>query len=203
MTEEPISLWMDELREADPGAAEKLWNHFFERLLVAAGGMLDPRVRRVYNEEDAALSAFHSVCVGFAAGRYPNLNDRESLWRMLLVITSRKVARRRRHERQQRRDVRRIVANHVFVDHGDGSVAQGVQHAISREPTPEFTVAFAETCEVFFDHLGEPQLQQVAALRMEGHNDSEIAKQIGCSRSTVQRRLEIIRRQCQRLDEPV
>ena len=55
------------------------------------------------DEEDAALSAFDSLCAGLAKGQYPQLADREDLWRLLVVITTRKVrAQARRGLRQKR-----------------------------------------------------------------------------------------------------
>jgi DNA-directed RNA polymerase specialized sigma24 family protein len=54
---------------------------------------------------------------------------------------------------------------------------------------------------MFMQSLGDPQLQLVATLRMEGYTDAEIGQRLGCSRSTVQRRLEIIRRSGLRLTE--
>jgi hypothetical protein len=80
-SDDPVTLWIDELRNADEA---------------------------VYDEEDAALSAFHSVCAGIAAGRFPDLGSRGNLWRLLVVITARKVAHRQRHDQQQRRDVHRM-----------------------------------------------------------------------------------------------
>jgi DNA-directed RNA polymerase specialized sigma24 family protein len=64
----------------------------------------------------------------------------------------------------------------------------------SREPTPEFATQFIEICEVLFDGLPDPMLRQIGWLRLEGYADHEIASQLNCSRRTVQRRLEIIRR---------
>jgi hypothetical protein len=62
--DDPVTLWLDELRNADEAAARKLWNHFFTRLCEVARKKLRPETRRVYDEEDAALSAFHSICAG-------------------------------------------------------------------------------------------------------------------------------------------
>ena len=66
---------------------------------------------------------------------------------------------------------------------------------LSREPTPEFAAEFLETCETLFSALADPLLEQVVSLRLEGFTDEEIAAKMHCSRRTVQRRLEIIRRQ--------
>jgi DNA-directed RNA polymerase specialized sigma24 family protein len=40
----------------------------------------------------------------------------------------------------------------------------------------------------------------VVTLRLEGHTDGEIAVHLNCSRRTVQRRLEVIRRHWDRLE---
>ena len=68
---------------------------------AAAGG---PRRRDAgSDEEDAALSAFDSLCAGLARGQFPQLADRDDLWRLLVVITTRKVqAQARRRLRQKR-----------------------------------------------------------------------------------------------------
>ena len=92
--DDPVTIWIDQLRNADDLAAEKLWKHFVLRLYQSARKKLQPKTRAAYGEEDAAQSAFRSVCAGVAAGRFPELNDRDSLWRLLLVIVSRKISRR-------------------------------------------------------------------------------------------------------------
>jgi DNA-directed RNA polymerase specialized sigma24 family protein len=83
----------------------------------------------------------------------------------------------------------------------DTTQADASPALVSREPTPEFAAEFADVCEMFMQSLGDPQLQLVATLRMEGYTDAEIGQRLGCSRSTVQRRLEIIRRSGLRLTE--
>jgi DNA-directed RNA polymerase specialized sigma24 family protein len=129
------------------------------------------------------------------------LKDREGLWRLLLVITTRKVAHRHRHDLQERRDVRRTLTDSIFSNQAKESAGDEFHQLPSREPAPEFAAAFVETCHAFFQSLDDPQLQEVAALRIEGFTDAEIGQHLRCSRRTVLRRLEIIRRQLQRLQE--
>lgn len=193
--ETPITVWIEELRASDEDAATKLWNHFVHHLYESARRQLRPATRAVYDEEDAALSAFNSVCGGIMKGNFPDLRDRESLWKLLLVITERKVTHRVRHDLQQRRDVRRNLLQSIFVISTDGSALSDMDAIESREPTPEFAAEFAETCRVLYQNLGDSELQNVVTLRMEGFTDSEIAQKLNCSRRTVQRRLEVIRRQ--------
>ncbi len=196
--DDPVSMWIEELKNSDDSAVEKLWNHFVSRLYEAARKKLRSTTRPLYDEEDAAQSAFHSVCAGIAAGRFPNLHARENLWRLMLVITSRKIARRHKYDLRQRRDVRRNVSNLVFSNLDDESQIGGVEDLPSREPTPEFAAEFVETCESLSRNLADPQLQQVMALKMEGRSNAEIADRLSCAQRTVRRCLEIIRRQWHR-----
>ncbi len=198
--EDPVTLWIQQLRSEDDSAAHNLWHHFVHRLQISARSKLRPSTRRVYDEEDAAQSAFHSVCAGISAGRFPELNDREGLLHLLLVITSRKVSQRVRYEHRKRRDVRRVTTDSIFAKTTEVTTAPRIESAQSREPTPEFAVEFVDVCETLFESLDDPQLKKVALLRIEGFTDDEIGAKLTCSRRTVQRRLEVIRRHWENLD---
>lgn len=193
--EDPISVWIERLHGADPDAAELLWRHFSSRLIALARGKLRPDTRPVYDEEDAAQSAFRSVCMGIVQQRFPDLRDRTSLWRLLLLVTSRKVRQRHRFDAQARRDTRRTQIGSAKAERAGarGSTAC-IEQIRSREPTPEFAAEFVDTCQTLFDQLQDPALREVALLRVEGYADHEIADRLNCSRRTVQRRLEVVRR---------
>jgi DNA-directed RNA polymerase specialized sigma24 family protein len=202
LLDDPVTLWIVELRQADEAAARKLWNHFFNRMYELGRKKLLPETRRVYDEEDAAQSAFHSFCAGIVAGRFPDLHDRNGLWNLLLAITANKVANRQRDEHRQRRDARRNLSDAVFTLSSGDSVPAGIDVLASREPTPELVAEFVETCECLFQSLDDPALRQLVTLRMEGYTDDEIARRLTWSRRTVQRRLEIVRRHWNRLESP-
>lgn len=166
--ETPITVWIEELRASDEDAATKLWNHFVHRLYESARRQLRPDTRSVYDEEDAALSAFNSVCGGIVKGHFPDLRDRESLWKLLLIITERKVTHRVRHDMQQRRDVRRNLMQSIFLLSADESALSDMDAIHSREPTPEFAAEFAETCSILYQNLADSELQQVVTSAWKG-----------------------------------
>ena len=83
-----VTEWLQSLKQGDGHAESKIWNAYFERLVRMARQKLGP-VKRHYDEEDAALSAFNSFFEGVKAGRFPDLNDRDNLWKLLVVITVR------------------------------------------------------------------------------------------------------------------
>src|SRR5262245_26456883 len=102
-SEGSVSRWLGGLQEGDDGAIRQLWDRYFHRLIALARARLRSAPLRAADEEDVALSAFDSFCRQAEQGRFPNLADRESLWRVLAVITTRKAAHQMRDEARLKR----------------------------------------------------------------------------------------------------
>jgi DNA-directed RNA polymerase specialized sigma24 family protein len=184
------------MKGGDLAAAQGLWERYFARMVDLARTRLRASRGRDAgsDEEDAALSAFDSLCAGLARGQYPQLADREDLWRLLVVITTRKVmAQARRHLREKRGGgLVRTAAD--LANPGSADEDDILARTIGSEPTPEFAATVAEEYRRLLDRLDDDVLRQVAVLRMEGHTSDEIAERLGCARRTVARQLALIRR---------
>ena len=192
--EDPISLWMQQLQTGNQQAAQKIWEHYVQKLQTFARKRLPSQMRRVYDEEDVALSAFHSLCEGMVGGRFPDLADRENLWRLLLTITSRKIAIRQRYNHQDKRDITRVMTESGF-SAGSSESSPGLDGLPIAEPTPEFAVEVAETCHLLLQSLSEDSLREIAQLKMEGYTNGEIADKLQVTRRTIERKVERIRRE--------
>jgi DNA-directed RNA polymerase specialized sigma24 family protein len=194
-----ITGWLGDLREGDQAAAQPLWERYFARLVAVARSKLKrlPPTGADEDEEDAALSAFNSFCNGAARGKFPQLADRDDLWRLLVVITARKAMAQANRNARLKRGGGRVVSE-VVVFGGDATLADGplggLEQVAAAGPTPEFAAMMAEECRSLLDALDDDALRQVALSRMEGYNNDEIADQLGCARRTVARRLELIRK---------
>lgn len=184
-----VTIWIESLRAGDADAAQHLWRRYFEALVGLARARLRGAPRAVADEEDAALSAFDSFCQGAARGRYPRLDDRDDLWRLLVVITERKAIDQAQRERRQKRGGGRVLGGRG----PDGAVA-GLSAVAGPEPTPEFAALMADQCRLLLDRLRDEGLRSVARLRMEGYTNEEVADRLGCSLRTVARKVELIRR---------
>lgn len=191
--QEPVSLWIEQLALADRDAASRLWAHFCQRLMVFARSKMSPSTRRIYDEEDAAVSAFRSLCRGIEAQRFPDVGDRGNLWALLVVITSRKIANQFRYEHQQRRNANQTLGE-AMLQPSDGSAVNVLQSLPSHEPTPAFAAEVADMSEYLMSQLGEPDLKQIVRLKLEGHTNEDIAELMKVTRRTIQRKLERIRR---------
>src|SRR5438552_6103586 len=98
-----VTFWIGRLKAGDPAAAEKLWQRYFRRLVALARKKLQGAPRGLADEEDAALSAFASFCRRAEQGQFPQLQDRDDLWHLLMVITVRKSSNQMKYERRQKR----------------------------------------------------------------------------------------------------
>lgn len=105
--DDPVTLWIEQLRAEDDEAAVGLWRYFARRLHNAARKKLRGTTRPLYDEKDTVLNAFNTVCMRIAKGQFQDLTDRNGLLGLLLVFTARKFARRHQFDQRDRRDSQR------------------------------------------------------------------------------------------------
>ncbi len=84
-----VTLWLDQLKAGESAAAGQLWQRYVERLIRLASRKLGDLPKRVADEEDVVLSAFHGFLQGVEDGRFSRLDDRDDLWQVLAMLTER------------------------------------------------------------------------------------------------------------------
>lgn len=176
------------VRSGDADAATHLWQEFFNGLVELANKRLTGTSTAVADGEDVALSAFKSFCVGLQKGQFASLTDRDSLWRLLIVITARKAVDHVTHNRRMKRDELRVVQ-------ADSTAANDrlVNGFVCRRPTPELELQMRDDIQQAIDMLELPDLKRIAILKLDGYTNLEIAKQLGRGLSTIERKLRTIR----------
>ena len=187
-----VTTWAGLLRQGDQGAAQRLWERYYARLLELAQAKMRGLPKRVADEEDVALSAFHAFLRAAAAQRLPKLQDRDDLWRTLMLITAGKAVDERRRQKSQKRG-----GNHVIL--GTPAMQDSVDWAalemvIGAEPDPAFAAEVMEQFRGLLSRLADDGLREIAQLKLEGYTNDEIAVRLGCSPRSVTRRLTVIRR---------
>src|SRR5436309_9288116 len=188
-----VSRWVTALKGGDVAAAQPLWQRYHRRLVGLAREKLRTARRRAADEEDVVQSAFHSFFRGVAGGRFPQLDDRDNLWQLLVVITPRKALDQLAHEHSKRRGGGTVEGESRISLGGPEWDEAALEQIVGEEPTPEFAAQVAEQYQRLLDLLGDDTLRRVAVWKMEGLTNDEIAGQLDCSRRTVARKLETIR----------
>ena len=195
LPDDEVTRWLAGLAQGEQSAVQQIWQRYYERLVRLARQKLGGAARRAADEEDVALSAFHSFYRGAAAGRFPRLDDRHDLWRLLVTITTRKAVAQMRRAHRQKRGGGRVRGESVFVRRDDSGTGPGIAEVLGPEPTPEVAALVAEQCGHLLERLGDETLRQVALYKLEGYTNEEIAQLLDCAPRTVERKLARIR-QC-------
>src|SRR5262249_25883610 len=161
-----VTVWIDALKAGEADAAQELWRRYFQALVRLARDRLRGAPRAVADEEDAALNAFDSFVRGAARGRFPRLDDRDDLWRLLLVLTERKALDQARHGRRQKRGGGKVRGRPGA---GEADPPGGALVCVAgAEPTPAFAALVADQCRDLLGRLRDDSLRVVAQLRLEG-----------------------------------
>jgi DNA-directed RNA polymerase specialized sigma24 family protein len=188
-----VTSWIVQLKAGDPAAAQPLWQRYFRRMVALARKRLQGARRREADEEDVALSAFHSFWEAARRGRFPQLADRDDLWRLLVVITARKALDLIAHQKALKRGGGRVRGDSALLDPNDPA-AGGIEQVVGDEPSPDFVAQVAEECQRLLDKLGDDELRSIAVWKLECDTNEEIAAKLGCSLARVERRLRLIRK---------
>jgi DNA-directed RNA polymerase specialized sigma24 family protein len=190
----PVMIWISQLKDGNPAAAQQLWDTYFLRMVKAARCKLHGAPGRMADEEDVALSAFNSFCRGTQAGRFPELQEHEDPWPLLLALTTHKAIDLVRYERRVKRGG--PGRQHAPPAGPEEVVAAntGLSQVVGKEPDPKAAFQVAEECQDMLDRISDTILRAIAMWKMEGFTSEEIAAKLGCTTRTVERKLQLIRR---------
>ncbi len=177
------------LKAGDAEAARQLWDLCAKRLLGLAGKKLTDQARGMADEEDVVLSALASFFLGAEQGQFTQLQDREDLWHLLAVITTRKAIDLVQHEARQKRS----GAKEQNGAPRPTTSQAAIEEVIDPRPPPDIEAMLDEECERLLASLGDAQLRSVAVWKLEGYTNEEIAAMLGCTLRTVERKLRLIR----------
>src|SRR5262245_53446548 len=123
------------LREGDRHAMQELWLRTFQPLVRVARARAHPGRCRAVDAGDMALEAFLDLCRRLArpdsAEKYPHLESRENLWKLLVCFT---VRRAFDHNKKEERRAEIVSGESALPDAGLAGLG-------GDEPAPEFAAA--------------------------------------------------------------
>lgn len=178
-----VSQWIQQVKAGEESAAANLWNRYQPQLLDIARRKLNGGKGGPADEEDVVLDALASFFHRTKGGRFPDLQDRESLWKLLVTITNRKAINQIAHDNRQKRGAGKTTTELNEA----GTPQQNPDNA------PEYAMVVAESLAAMLESLSSDELREIAMAKLEGCSNQEIAERIDYSVPTVERRLRLIR----------
>ena len=172
-----VSHWIQEIKGGNRDAAQDLWERYYRQLVNLARKRFSGSSTRVSDEEDVVSEVFEKFFRFAESGRFPDLSDRDGLWRLLVRMTADKVIDHQRKAARQRRGGGMVRGESVFLSNPNDPEMNAIAQVIGDEPTPEFAAAMTEQVSRMLSMLNEPGLIQLAIGKMQGYDNAELAQQ--------------------------
>ena len=152
-----ISRVIRNMQDGDESEFSLLWDRFYTRLTFLVRKRLHHQLRTVADEEDVALESLLELFRGLLEGKYPALDNRESLWRLLVTVSSRNVLDEVNREKRLKRGGGRVLHESAF----DGQ-REDAPSLFDRMPSsikaPDVQLMITERCTQMLESLSDLSL---------------------------------------------
>jgi RNA polymerase sigma-70 factor (ECF subfamily) len=185
MSESSTSL-IDRWRQGDQAAADVLYQRYVERLSGIVTAQLADRFRSRMDADDVVQSVCRSFFRRVQEGQF-RFDADDDVWKLLVTISLNKLRNQIRRHSAAKRDAsqeRRRRDNALPDDFHLEKLAE--------TPSPVEAFIFAEMVERVCDQLDDRHAL-LLQLRLEGHNQQEIAERLQTSDRSVRRMMDNIR----------
>lgn len=181
-----VSHWLRGIKAGDESAVDAIWNRYYERVVQFAIRKMKVNPDFAVDGEDIAQLALHRFCLNVTTGRYPNLDDRQQLWDLLVVFTLNRIRKHLRACNALKRSGCEVSLLKFRRD-----------EALSDLQTPEAPAIMKDMVRFWLDRLDEEdptgELKQIAVWSMEDISGSEIARILKRRKSYILRQIRLIR----------
>lgn len=179
------------VRIGDEAAVQELWNRYSEQIIEVARHSLKNASRRVQDEEDVA---------GITAGGFPELDHRDQLWRLLVVITTRKAATVIEKDHRQKRGSEDVRGDSTVMSReNEGGGPGSFDQLESEKVPPDIATVMADQTRQLWASLPDETAQRIATLKIEGFTHQQIADRMSINTRTVEQRLKQIQERWQKI----
>ncbi len=172
----------------DQSAATQLFAMYSRKLTALANRRLSNCLRARIDGEDVVQSVFRTFFRRAREGQF-QFTDSQQLWPLLVKITVVKACGKARHCTAGARDVRRDASH-------DWPAA--LMESLSREPSPDQAAILVDLIDRLLEGL-PPLSADILGQLLAGCRKTEIAENLGISRQTVYRHLDLFQQQLREL----
>ena len=126
---------------------------------------------------------------GLRENRFDDLRNRRQLWQMLIVIATRKTLNAAAFHDREKRGGGRVKGDSAM---DNGLELKGLNDFLSEDDPAKF-VELEVSCQELLKALPDDDYREITLMRLAGFSNIEIAMKTGCSRRTIDRKINAIR----------
>jgi DNA-directed RNA polymerase specialized sigma24 family protein len=183
-----VTLLLGRLRLGETDVTQDIFDIYFDRLAALGQTLLSHRHRKMSDGEDLAIEVLSKLFADAPTDHFPELKSRHDFWRMITDRLRKRAATQVTRENRLKRGGGQVSGESVFRTHdgcwdptGIANVADTTANAISL------------LNDELIGRFQDPILRNIVELLLQGFTAEEISSSIQKSRSTVYRKLEMIR----------
>lgn len=188
LTKGSVSGWIAKMRQGDPAAIGQLVARYFQKIAQFAEGKLRRGIRVIDDGEDIAISVLHTITRNSAKGKFPDLQDRDDLWFLMIVIAQHAVIDKKRTELRRERNAAPV---HTMTDLLE-LYNVDLEEFLGNDNSSAKLLEIIDCWDELLKKLPDDRNREVAKLKMQGYSNREIADVLGMVPRTVDRKIRLI-----------
>lgn len=185
-----ITLVLKGMQGGSDEGFEFLYLRYFERIRKLVQHRLRGSITTLGDSEDVALDSLHELFKGLMHGKYPDLADRGSFWKLLVTVACRNSLDEINKAAAQRRGGGKVLNESDF-----GTAASSTalfEQVAARTDAPDKEAIISESCACLLESLSS-ECQAIAIMKMANFSTDEICRALAIPKRTCERRLAEIR----------
>jgi DNA-directed RNA polymerase specialized sigma24 family protein len=190
MEQGSVTRWIQQMRAGDSIVVNALAERYFKKLGDAARRRLHKVPQNMHDAEDVANFVLESVVRNIAQGRYPDLQDRDDLWFLMLAITQRRISSILKRDRRRKAQPPSQTSLTELLEMYDGELAD-----LALEGNPEHVAIEIGDCwQELMRILPNDEFREIARLKLEFYSNREISSMLKLTSRYIDRKVGEIQR---------
>jgi len=185
-----VTRWIEQMRGGDSIVVHALAERYFKKLGDAARRRLHKINQNLHDEEDVANFVLEAVFRNIAQGRYPDLQDRDDLWFLMLAITQRRISSILKRDRRQKAQPSSLTSLTELLEIYEGELSD---LAVDSDPE-QIAIEIGDCWQELMRILPNDEFRKIARLKLDFYSNRQISSMLKLTSKYIDRKVVEIQR---------
>lgn len=190
MNQGSVTRWIEQMRAGDRIAVNALSERYFKKLGNAARSRLHKQAQTLHDKDDVANFVLEAVVRNISQGKYPDLQDRDDLWFLMLSITQCRISNILKRERSQKVQPTSLTSLTELLETYEGELSD-----LSLNSDPEQVAIEINDCwQELMRILPDDDFREIARLKLDFYSNRQISSMMKLTPKYIDRKVAEIQR---------